>query len=580
VPDIVLATLNARYAHASFGLRYLMANLPAELRERAGMLEFDISQRAVDVVERILDQNPKIVGLGVYIWNAAESLAVVADLKRLRPDVIVVVGGPEVSYETDEQEIARLADYVVTGEGDVAFGELCATLLAGARPLQKVIPAGLPEFEKTEATKRRSDEATNAKKQTRESSAVSVFPSVASSLRRSISLPYHLYTDADLAHRVVYVEASRGCPFKCEFCLSSLDVPVRNVPIEAFLGEMQKLLDRGLRQFKFVDRTFNLNLNISRSILEFFLQRYTPGLFLHFEMIPDRLPEQLRAIIARFPAGALQFEVGVQTFNEEVSARISRRQDNEKLAENLRFLREQSGVHVHADLIVGLPGETIESFGEGFDRLVALRPQEIQVGILKRLRGTPIVRHDAVFGMVYSPSPPYEVLQTREIDFATMQRMRRFQRYWDLIANSGNFIETTPLIWSQSPSAEPKDASPRDSGGVASVMPGQQHSDAATSPFCSFLRLCDWLYATTGRKHAIALKNLAELLFGHLTGVQHHPAAAVAQVIWRDYQRGGRSDIPDFLRPYVQPADTRTLPPRAATARVPARQARHLRGGG
>src|SRR5688500_14731185 len=192
---------------------------------------------------------------------------------------------------------------------------------------------------------------------------------------------------------------------------------------------MQALLHRGLRRTNLVDHTFNLNLNISRAILSFFLERVTPDLFLHFEMIPDRLPEPLRELIARFPPGALQFEVGVQTFNDDVSARISRRQDNVKLADNLRFLREHTGVHVHADLIVGLPGESIESFGEGFDRLVALRPQEIQVGMLKRLRGTPIVRHDAEFGMVYSPHAPYDVLQTGAIDFATMQRMRRFQRY-------------------------------------------------------------------------------------------------------------------------------------------------------
>src|SRR5262249_40265628 len=155
---------------------------------------------------------------------------------------------------------------------------------------------------------------------------------------------------------------------------------------------------------------------------EFFWQRYEPGLFLHFEMIPDRLPEALREPIRRFPAGALQFEVGIQTFNDAVAERISRRQDNDKLADNLRFLREQTGVHVHADLIVGLPGEDVDSFAAGFDRLVELGPQEIQVGILKRLRGTPIVRHDAEWGMVYSPHPPYEVLRTRTMDFAALQR--------------------------------------------------------------------------------------------------------------------------------------------------------------
>jgi len=303
---------------------------------------------------------------------------------------------------------------------------------------------------------------------------------------QDIALPYDFYTDADIAHRVIYVEASRGCPFECEFCLSALDIPVRNFPLEQFLAAMQRLFDRGVRHFKFVDRTFNLNLAAARAILQFFLDRYQPGLFLHFEMIPDRLPDPLRELIAKFPPGSLQFEVGIQTFNEDVAARISRQQDNAKAAENIHWLRTETGVHIHADLIIGLPGETLESFAAGFDRLVALRPHEIQVGILKRLRGAPIARHTDEWQMVYSPQPPYEILQNKLIDFATMQRLRRFARYWDLIANSGRFTEAAPMIW--------KDA----------------------SPFWSFLKFSDWLYAETGQTHEIALARLTDLLAQYL----------------------------------------------------------------
>src|SRR5262249_14372856 len=146
--------------------------------------------------------------------------------------------------------------------------------------------------------------------------------------------------------------------------------------------------------------------------------------------------------------------VGIQTFNDDVATLISRRQDNARVEENLRWLRAETGVHVRADLIVGLPGETIDSFAHGFNRLITLGPQEIQVGMLKRLRGTPIVRHDTAFGMVYSPSAPYEILQTRLIDYATMQRLRRFARYWDLVANSGNFVDSAPLIWEGAPAFE------------------------------------------------------------------------------------------------------------------------------
>lgn len=355
-----------------------------------------------------------------------------------------------------------------------------------------------------------------------------------------LALPYDLYTDEDIAHRVIYVEASRGCPFECEFCLSSLDVPVRNVPLDRFLPAMQSLLDRGVRQFKFVDRTFNLNIKFSSAILEFFWERYTAGLFAHFEMIPDRLPESLRVIIKKFPPGALQFEVGIQTFNHRVAELISRRQDNAKAEENLRWLCAETGVHVHADLIVGLPGEDLDSFAAGFDRLLSLQPQEIQVGLLKRLRGTPIARHDHDGQMIYSPHPPYEILQTKLIDFFTMQRLRRFARYWDLVANSGNFVEATrrilgdtaPLTLTRlrqtegcggqalSPQAGRGEhpagnrASPRPSG--ERMSPALSGMKVRGSPFRSFLNFSDWLYAETRQTHGIALARLTELVARYL----------------------------------------------------------------
>jgi radical SAM superfamily enzyme YgiQ (UPF0313 family) len=550
MPEIVLTTFNAKYIHAAFGLRYLLANLGA-LRPRACVAEFDINRRPIEIVEALLAREPKIIGFGVYIWNVGATTEVVATLKRLRPDITVICGGPEVSYEIEEQPIAQLADYIIPGEADLKFAEVCGQLLGGERPAGKVLPAQLPEFSQ-------------------------------------LVLPYDLYNTEDVAHRIIYVEASRGCPFTCEFCLSSLDIPVRQVPLACLLEHLQRLLARGVRHFKFVDRTFNLNITAGRTILEFLLAQYQPGHLFHFEMVPDRLPEALRDVIAKFPGGALQFEVGIQTFNPEVGALIRRRQNYDRLEENLRFLRTRTGVHIHTDLIVGLPGESLEGFAAGFDRLVALGPHEIQVGLLKRLRGTPIVRHDAEWQMVYNPHPPYEILQTRLIDFVTMQKLRRFARYWDLTGNSGNLLETLPLIWSTagqpsgpSPIANASCVSPPPVGAGESRPSVEQPPVAGTgelpvpsSPFYAFLRWSEWLHSQVGRTDGIALVRLMELLFSYLTGRLHLQPEQVAATMWRDYQRGGRTDKPAFLKPFISSEER----PRASQPARPAtlkRQSRH-----
>lgn len=506
--EIVLTTLNARYQHSAFGLRYLMANL-GELRARAEVVEFTISEAPAEILAAILERGPRIVGLGVYIWNVDQVTRVVADLKRLRPEIVVVIGGPEVSYDVDNLRIAELADYVIQGEADHAFREVCGRILDGDAPAERVIKAEVPVV-------------------------------------GGLSLPYSLYSDRDIAERVIYVEASRGCPFSCEFCLSALDVPVRMFARDEFLAAMQSLLDRGARWFKFVDRTFNLNVREGRAVLEFFLERYVPGMFLHFEMIPDRLPNELKEVIRKFPEGALQFEIGIQTFNEEIADLISRRQDNLKVAENFRFLTGETGVHIHADLIFGLPGETLESFAAGFDRLVEMGPHEIQVGLLKRLRGTPIVRHDDAFQMQYSAAAPYEILQTRDVPFEVVQRVRRFAQLWDRVANRGHFMETLPRLWQ------------------------------GTSAFGAFLRFSDALFEANGRSHSISRNRLAESLFRHLTETLGQAAEEVAGSLWRDFQRSGRTDKPSYLRGFDLSLDPRITPHSGGGGAIPSRQTRHL----
>ena len=406
--DIVLSTLNSRYIHCAFGLRYLYANL-GDLQPQALIKEFTIHERPIDIAEKLLALQPRIIGFSVYIWNVTEIYQTVALLKQISPNTLIVLGGPEVSHLPDKPDVVDLADYVVQGAGEVSFKRLCEQILAGKKPLNTLINGEIVPLEQ-------------------------------------LQLPYQYYNEEDLKNRLIYVEASRGCPFKCEFCLSALDKTSKPFELGAFLDEMDKLFQRGARNFKFIDRTFNLKVSTSVAILEFFLDRMTDDLYLHFEVIPDNLPDKLKQALTRFPANSLQFEIGVQTFDPDIQNLISRKQDNDKTCENLLWLRENTGAHIHADLIFGLPSDTLDNFAKSFDRLITLKPQEIQLGILKRLRGAPINRHSEHYQMCYASTPPYTILSTKDIDFNTMQDVNRFARYWDMIGNSGRFKYTLPLI--------------------------------------------------------------------------------------------------------------------------------------
>lgn len=501
--QILLTSLNARYIHTALGLRYLLANM-GELQGETAIREFSLEPSPAEVAEQLLRERPRIIGIGVYIWNAEQTARLAGLLKAVAPEVVIVLGGPEVSHEWQGRPLVETADYLITGQADLAFAGLCRRILAGDPPAERVLHAQPPALDR-------------------------------------IAFPYEGYTEEDIAHRVIYVEASRGCPFRCEFCLSALDKTARDFDLEGFLREMDRLYRRGLRHFKFVDRTFNLNPKVAGAILEFFLARLDERLFLHFELVPDHLPERLKALLQRFPAGSLQLEIGVQSFNPEVQALISRRQDNDLTRKNLAWLRGRTEAHLHADLIVGLPGEDMASFGRGFDELVALRPQEIQVGILKRLRGAPIARHAEAFRMRFSPAPPYEVLATDRIDFFSLQRLKRFARHWDLIANAGRFPATLPLI-------------------------------LGDRPFDRFLALSDWLQATAGQSSQIALKRLFDLLAQGLPVCLGLDRGAVEEGLEADFRRSGVKGLPVFL---IKGASAESAPSLHEGGKTGKRQRRH-----
>ena len=322
---------------------------------------------------------------------------------------------------------------------------------------------------------------------------------------------------------------------------------------------------RGARNFKFVDRTFNLKIDASVRRLQFFLDCLASGQFpaggsaapevanagashlaLHFEVIPDHLPDRLKNMIAQFPPGVLQFEVGIQSFNTEVQQRISRRQDNEKTVANLRWLVGESNAHLHTDLIFGLPGESLNSFAAGFDRLYALKPHEIQLGILKRLRGTPIARHSLAHGMLYDLLPPYTVRQTGVVSAQDMQRFTRLARYWDLVANSGRFGQTLRLLL------------------------------LGASPFFAFMAFSDWLWQTTGKTSGWTPEDLVDSLFDYLTRERQADPQATRKALLADYLQSGARASPKALQELLhhrrdQPG-ARTQPIRAQAMR----QGRHV----
>ena len=479
---IILTTLNSRFTHTSIALRYLYANLK-ELQNTAQILEFSINDAIQTIAEKLLIDSPSIIGIGVYIWNVSQVSELIHVIKKISPDTKIILGGPEVSHEPFRVNLDN-ADFIIQGEGDLAFYELCRNILEENKPQNRIIRMSLPSL-------------------------------------KNLELPYKYYTDDDIKNRYLYVEASRGCPFECEFCLSSMDEKVRAFNLDKLLEEFEILWQRGARNFKFIDRTFNLNIKTANRLLDFFLSKEAPY-FAHFEVIPDHFPDSIKSKISSFADGALQLEIGIQTLNPEIANNISRQLKLDKIKENIKFLENETEAHIHLDLIVGLPGETLKSFGKNLDELVSLSSCEIQIGILKKLSGTYINRHDIEFGMIYSDIPPYDILKNRELSFNDIQIMKRFSRFWDLTYNSSNFKQSVKLIWQDG------------------------------SVYKNFYDFSSWIYTQTDSTYKISLQRLGELLFMYLREVKNLSPDIVAKSMLEDMMKLKGRAIPNYLKPYTQ----------------------------
>jgi radical SAM superfamily enzyme YgiQ (UPF0313 family) len=434
--DILIAAVNARYSHCAFAARSLAANL-GFLAATARILETDLDITPLQLAAQIAERRPRIVGFSVYLWNVRLVEATARILRAVAPDMRLAVGGPEL---TADYPNAALFDTVILGEGEAAFRAFCENILLEV--VTDIPPDNAPTLSPPSAplTPHAPPD-------------VPVTVGAPSSLlptTSSLLLPYHLYTDDDLARRTVYVETSRGCPYACAYCTSA-QTGLRLIPLDRLLPAFDTLWRRGLRRFKFLDRSFNAPAAHACAVLDFFLSRATPDTRLHFEINPDHLDAAVAARIADFPAGTLHLEAGVQTLNPRVAAAVGRSPDTPRTLANLRFLTRETGAAVHADLIFGLPGEDEASFADGFNTLVAeCAPPEVQVNLLKGLPGTRLAREAAAHGLLFNPEPPYELLRSDGMDFATLMRLQNFARCWELVHNRGHFPEEVAALHASS----------------------------------------------------------------------------------------------------------------------------------
>ena len=483
--DLVLAAYNGRYTHTSLGVRWLLANLGDDPPATAWH-EFDLRVPAADAAHQILAHRPRLVALGVYIWNAQRITQLMRQLRTQRPKLLILLGGPEVSAAPDTFSGIDLADLVLTGEAEAIFGEWCRLLLAGHQPVHKVVAAPAPDLAK-------------------------------------LKLPYYLYSEHDLQTRHIYVETTRGCPHRCDFCVSGCADGIRTFPLDPTIQALKDLARRGARTLRLVDRTFNARPGRGARLLHALRPWAAHGLRLHLEFTPQiRYREDLQAALCAWPPGVLHIELGVQTFNPAVARRV-RRPGVEQEAAALDFLLHTARAEVHADLIAGLPGEDWASIAESFDRLIAHQPHELQFGILKNLPGTALERHRSEWGLTFDPHPPYSLQSSRTLSPGAVTRLKRFAAYWDRLGNRRTFPKTLSII-----------------------LRGHR------SPFAAFMHCCDWLFAGFGRTHHLDLADLCTALYAYLTVELRHPPAQVRAALVTDFLADGRRPqraLPPCLRP-------------------------------
>ncbi|WP_243298325.1 B12-binding domain-containing radical SAM protein [Bacillus litorisediminis] len=409
----VLASLNAKYIHTNLAIRYLKAYAAPEFDIE--LAEYTIKDPEMNIVTDLYNRKPDIIGFSCYIWNIEETIRVVKMLKKINPHLFIVLGGPEVTYDVPEW-LERLpeVDVIALGEGEETFKQLLEALNRGDS-LDTVF--GIAYIN--------------------EEGKLKVNPQRNKLDLRSLPSPFRFKEDIPhLSKRVTYIETSRGCPFSCQFCLSSIEVGVRYFDREKIKADIRYLMENGAKTIKFVDRTFNISRSYAMEMFQFLIDEHRPGTVFQFEITGDIMrPEVIDFLNKEAPPGLFRFEIGVQSTNDHTNELVKRRQNFEKLTRTVTMVKQGGKIDQHLDLIAGLPEENYDSFRNTFNDVFALRPEELQLGFLKLLRGTGLRQDAKKYGYVYMEHAPYEMLSNKVLSFAEIIKIKQvedvLEKYWN-----------------------------------------------------------------------------------------------------------------------------------------------------
>ena len=414
---ILLTTLNSKYTHSNLALKYLYA-CAESCRNFIDIQEFTINNEEDDIFTELLRKSYDLIAFSCYIWNVDKTLALAENLKKARPELRILLGGPEVSYDVIPfMSDHKFIDFIISGEGEAPFAELTETLLADTR-----------EFEKIRGLTYRME------------GKIYVNPPAPPLNFESVPFPYlNLVCEDD---KIMYYESSRGCPFQCSYCLSSIERKVRALSLERVRSDLGYFIYKKVKQVKFIDRTFNWDKRRCYEIIKYLILSDNGVTNFHFELCGDLLDEDLLHLLRDARPGLFQFEIGVQSTNESALRACGRKCDFPVLAENVKKLIEMGNIHIHLDLIAGLPHEDYRSFRKSFNDVYALHGHHLQLGFLKLIKGAPIRDRIEEYGYAYRAQPPYEIISSKYISALELVRLKKIENVLELYYNRGGFRRT------------------------------------------------------------------------------------------------------------------------------------------